>query len=491
MNKKKENFETTILNNSVKLAIVSDLHYGTNSSNPNCRGEIADILLQRIVFRLNRLVHPDITLVLGDVLDDVSSRDAEKKLLHIKSILDKLESPYIIIPGNHDCGAEIMEDICGIRFLSFIDNEEPGFNASRSPEDLARFRKARKNYSGPIISLQHACLLPPGRSEVPHNYTNANEIISVMKELGVFLSISGHYHKGSETVRDGNVTFINAPGLCEAPFPYTVININRGQIQRYRQELAMDANLQLCDNHIHTQLAYCNDNIIVDKAIALAGFFGLSGLSFTEHSGQLYFEKKQYWDKTCLKEGMSAARNKDNRMAEYLKLKHTYQQSTVRFGLEVDCDYKGNLLLKKSDLSDFNYIIGAMHGLPGLNKDIAPSKKDADDYLSILEKLLVKNIDVLAHPFRVFRRCGWIAPQELFLNVANLLRKYNTAAEINFHTNEPPVEFIRICLNQGVKFSLGSDAHQMAEIGDFAYHLSLLKEAGFDGDLTDILLPTE
>ena len=36
-----------------------------------------------------------------------------------------------------------------------------------------------------------------------------------------------------------------------------------------------------------------------------------------------------------------------------------------------------------------------------------------------------------------------------------------------------------------------SDAHQMAEIGDFAYHLSLLKEAGSDGDLTDILLPTE
>jgi calcineurin-like phosphoesterase family protein len=181
MNQENENFESTIFTDSIKLAIVSDLHYGVNSSNPNCRGDIAEILLQRAVFRLNRLVHPDITLVLGDVLDEFISRDTEKKLLHIKSILDKLDSPYIIIPGNHDCDADILyqffnrqepiEDICGIRFISFFDKEEPGFNASRSPQDLVRFREARKNYSGPIISLQHVCLFPPGRSEVPYNYT--------------------------------------------------------------------------------------------------------------------------------------------------------------------------------------------------------------------------------------------------------------------------------------------------------------------------------
>jgi histidinol phosphatase-like PHP family hydrolase len=105
------------------------------------------------------------------------------------------------------------------------------------------------------------------------------------------------------------------------------------------------------------------------------------------------------------------------------------------------------------------------------------------------DNMIVNKAISLAHPFRVFRRCGCTAPEELFLQAAVLLRKNDTAAEINFHTNEPPIEFIRICLNQGVRFSLGSDAHQMAEIGDFAYHLALLEEAGFDGDLTDILIP--
>ena len=53
---------------------------------------------------------------------------------------------------------------------------------------------------------------------------NANEIISVMKETDVSLSISGHYHKGSKTVRDGSIIFINSPGICEKPFPYTIIS---------------------------------------------------------------------------------------------------------------------------------------------------------------------------------------------------------------------------------------------------------------------------
>ncbi len=62
------------------------------------------------------------------------------------------------------------------------------------------------------------------------------------------------------------------------------------------------------------------------------------------------------------------------------------------------------------------------------------------------------------------------------------------AAEINFRINEPPVEFINKCLELGVKFSFGSDSHNLFEIGDFAYHLSLLKEAGLNGDLSDMMV---
>jgi len=84
----------------------TDVHYGTTSPIPRRRCEIADILLKRAVYRLNRLVRPDVTLILGDVIDDGSSPDAERSLLQLRSILDKLDSPYITIPGNHDIDPE-------------------------------------------------------------------------------------------------------------------------------------------------------------------------------------------------------------------------------------------------------------------------------------------------------------------------------------------------------------------------------------------------
>jgi histidinol phosphatase-like PHP family hydrolase len=95
----------------------------------------------------------------------------------------------------------------------------------------------------------------------------------------------------------------------------------------------------------------------------------------------------------------------------------------------------------------------------------------------------------LAHPFRVFRRSGWTPPEALVTPVAQLLARYGVAAELNFHTNEPLLPFVRACLDLEVPFTFGSDAHHLAEVGDFAYHLALLAEAGFNGELKEVLAP--
>jgi putative hydrolase len=102
--------------------------------------------------------------------------------------------------------------------------------------------------------------------------------------------------------------------------------------------------------------------------------------------------------------------------------------------------------------------------------------------------LLGHNVDAVAHPFRVFRRAKLLTPEYLYQPVADLLAQYEVAAEINYHINEPPLHFIKLCLDRGVKFSLGSDAHNLYEVGEFSPHLQLLKDAGFDGDLRDIVL---
>ncbi|MCF7854320.1 MAG: metallophosphoesterase [Candidatus Pacebacteria bacterium] len=480
------------------IALLADPHYGVQLPIAERRGEIADILLKRAVSRLNRLIRPDATLVLGDVLDNGAATDARERLTSMRDILDRLDAPYIAIPGNHDSDPEafyrvftrpeLFEDINGIRFVPFVDPEEPGFNARRTKADIDRFRAARAGYEGPIVALQHTCLFPPGSTEAPYNYTNAPEIIATMKEENVMLSVSGHYHRGAETVRDGDVTFVHAPALCETPFPFLVVTLREGMVTVERHELAMPSALGLFDGHVHTHLAYCNDNMTVEQAIDLAGAFGLSGVAFTEHSGHLYFDRERYWSGSWFEEGIRAARPADSRMANYLAMKQANENERVRFGLEADCDRQGNPVLACVDRTRFDYRIGAIHHFPPLGTKTPPDRTANDTFLGLVEKMLASGIDVLAHPFRIYRRNGWAAPHELFRPTAELLRKYQVAAEINFHTNEPPVEFVRTCLELGVKFSFGSDAHALYEIGDFAYQMALLKEAGFDGDPADVVI---
>lgn len=418
----------------MKIAILNDLHDGEAMAGSARRCEIVPILLRRAVRRLNELEQPDLTLVLGDLLNAGDQPDAPERLTRLKQMLDKLKSPTIVIPGNHDGDVDAfyrvfdrpkdIEEVGGVRFLPFLDEEQPHFCAKRSQQDIDRLKMARSGFTGPIVSLQHTCFFPPERAHAPHNLTNAPDVIRAMKANGVDLSVSGHHHRGVEDIRDGNILFVNAPAFCEAPFTYMMIELDsQGRIETQRCTLAMPRRLQLVDTHMHTQMAYCSDDMDVKTTIALARDFGLAGICITEHSGQLYFSRKEYWGKMCLQEGMGAASPEHNRMAEYLALKDAFGQEKVRFGLEADCDYHGNLLIAGSDRVHFDHIVGALHGLPRVPPDPAQAHTMHDDFLFMVEKTLQQGVVSLAHPFRVFGRSHAPVPEALFLPTANLLKQ--------------------------------------------------------------------
>ena len=79
-------------------------------------------------------------------------------------------------------------------------------------------------------------------------------------------------------------------------------------------------------------------------------------------------------------------------------------------------------------------------------------------------------------------------PPGCFEPLVKMLKESKTAVEINFHTNEPPIEFFTMAINAGVKITLGSDTHNLYEIGDFALHLDFLKKCGVDANYEDVLL---
>ena len=94
------------------------------------------------------------------------------------------------------------------------------------------------------------------------------------------------------------------------------------------------------------------------------------------------------------------------------------------------------------------------------------------------EAAMRDGVQALAHPFRIFSFNGlgvkYPVPEELFEPLADMLKKYSVAAEINFHCNTPDEEFFAICLQKGVKISLGSDTHNLYEVGEFYPSVKLL-----------------
>ena len=482
----------------MRLAVISDTHFDP-SEKPvlaERRGEIADILLLRTVHRLNRLIKPDVTLFLGDVVDDGWRIGANQDFERIRQIVDLLESPLIVIPGNHDADPQAfysvfprpaeMVDISGVRFLPFIDPEEPGCNARRTQEDLERMAAARSGWDGPIVTLQHVPIFPPGMSPCPYNYVNVDEVIATMQRYGITLALSGHYHEGFDLIRNEHADFVAVPALCEMPFAFLEIDMQPDHVSAVRHKLRLPEKMKLCDSHIHTSFAYCSENMDIPKTLELARDFGLAGVVFSEHSGHLYFDRDAYGGGDCLAGGITSSQD-DNRFDDYMRALVEAGCNRGNCGIEADCCFDGTALIHPEDRAQVSYVAGAIHQMPSLRTPQPDIQHVCDEFLFFIEQLLQSGVDVLAHPFRIFRRSGLPIPESLFLPTIKMLRQSGVAAEINFHTNEPPPEFFRLCIDAGVRLSLGSDAHNLYEVGEFAPHLELLRSLGVDGNLEEVL----
>lgn len=482
----------------MQIAVISDIHAAERCTHPRRRGEFGDILLLRTVHRLNRFIRPDVVLVLGDLIDDPQAADASERLQALKAILDRLQCPKIVIPGNHDPHPdrfyEIMErpadtvDIGGVRFLPFVDAEEPGYNARRSESDLARLRAARSGHIGPVVALQHVPVLPPGQTNCPYTYTNIGDVLEAGRTGGVDLWVGGHAHAGTALIHtaDGS-SYLGVKALCEEPYTFTLLTLDEAGVRMSPQALMMPRNLQLVDYHSHTEFAYCSENMHTTISPQLAELFGLAGMAFTEHSGQLYFERKAYSSGDFCQTGIAGATQAADRTKDYWLAASKVTGPTVVAGLEVDSDFQGRPVLQPHDRERARVLNGAMHNLSSLRQRPADPERVADEFLYVLERFAKTGIQILAHPFRIFRRARMEVPTHLFRPTVDILKAHNVAAEINFHTNEPEPAFFRLCIDAGVKLTFGSDAHNLYEVGEFYPHLEFLRTCGYDGDLGDIL----
>jgi len=103
----------------------------------------------------------------------------------------------------------------------------------------------------------------------------------------------------------------------------------------------------------------------------------------------------------------------------------------------------------------------------------------ARGYLNSVMKVMERQrVDVLAHPFQFH---GYLAPhlsQDEIVEFVKLAARKGVAVELNSKYRVPDENFLQECLREGVKLSIGTDAHTAAEVGRVDWPIAMLRKVG-------------
>ncbi len=183
-----------------QFAWLSDIHIGATTSVEDLRLTVKDI---------NSLEHIDFTVISGDVTESGSNEEFELA----KAILDSLNKPYFIIPGNHDTKwsesgctkfIELWDsdkfnfEYSGIRFLGMhqgpVMRMGPGHFA---PEDIRWLDNQLQmiDKDQPLIFVTHY----PLNSSISNWY----EVLDWLKQYRTVAVLFGHGHRNKEWNLEG------------------------------------------------------------------------------------------------------------------------------------------------------------------------------------------------------------------------------------------------------------------------------------------------
>ncbi len=492
---------------ALDLLVVSDLH-SVERADHTCRvaGREAGFgreAAERALRRMVRGVRPDAIALLGDLVDDGRADGAEADLAAIRDTLAPFGIPLLVAPGNHDGPAgrllalfgqaAALHHLGGYQLVTVAAPYGDG-DVTRHPRAALELvaRAADEAPDQPLVVLQHNPVHPTIDSSYPYNPTNAHAVRRCYADAGVLLSLSGHYHAGFPPETVDGVCYATAPALCEAPFRYLHVRLRGREVDVREHALAMADDPPLWDCHCHTDYAYCRDDVTAAGAIERSRRLGLAGIVATEHAGQLYLTADDFWGQRFFHDPDLIRRTRHTpacRMDAYLAEMLPRRSGFVRLGLECDSDGRGGLTLLPEDRGHWDLLIGAVHWIPGFDPRTATDAERRRRFLKASASVAHAGVDVLAHPFRFFRRNGDAAPRALYRPIARMLADAGVAAEINFHTHTPDPRFIAACLDQGVRIALATDSHALWEVGELWPHLDILRQAGCpDGDGLRVLL---
>lgn len=219
------------------------------------------------------------------------------------------------------------------------------------------------------------------------------------------------------------------------------------------------------DYHMHTN--WTDGKNSVKDMVKAANEKGLRNVAITEH-----VRLDSPWIEKYIDDVNSAREHSD---------------TNVILGFETKVlDMEGNLDIPQCAIDNAELIICSLHRIPGIHPmegEITISRLDPvktpQIYMDALMEICGNDeVDIIGHPFDLLYKHKVPLPSEAEMHVlAKYISATGKAVEMNTRYKVPPPNFVNICMLYGVKFSVGSDAHDVSRVGDVSWAKETLNSA--------------
>jgi len=236
--------------------------------------------------------------------------------------------------------------------------------------------------------------------------------------------------------------------------------MNKGPtFKRFRAVISSSVS---CDYHIHT--SWTDGKATVKEYIEAALEKGLKRIAFTEH-----VRRTSSWFNSFID--------------EVKELREKNKGLVILYGIEAKAlDYNGNLDATKEMLQESEIVLGVVHRYPNrsggyLNfQELSYNEAAEIEFNLACATLRNPYSNVLAHPGGTFEKnFGAVFPEEYLKEIIEVANQQGKAIEINSCYLRDWSKFLRLCSELNPFISLGSDAHNISQLGDVGKSLSKWK----------------
>jgi putative hydrolase len=212
--------------------------------------------------------------------------------------------------------------------------------------------------------------------------------------------------------------------------------------------------------NFHTHTLYSDGECLASSIAEAAEASGLAAVAITDHGPELSVGIDPAKIPLMLQD-IESAREDAN-----IPVLAGMEANVVNIAGAIDLDDE---VIKKLDI----LVIG-LHTLGAQTQE----ELARNYFLAIMNAMRNNRVDVIAHPFRLHNNLApYLSPEDID-EFAKLAAEKGIAIEINSKYRVPSEEFLRACLREGVKLSIGTDAHTTAEVGMVDWQMAMLKRIG-------------